>query len=114
MNLKEARRRMVVAMGSTCSECGRLFDPDDLIIHHTGFDKGKLLGYRHPDRYKMLKDFKETGKLPQDAELLCDRCNRKRHKYRPSFADIFGKREVAKDLAELLMPEEKKRETLKR
>jgi 5-methylcytosine-specific restriction endonuclease McrA len=95
MDLKEVRRRMVIAMGSKCAGCGRTFDPDLLIIHHIGFDQGKPLGYLHPDRYKMLDEFRRTGKIPPDVRLLCDRCNRKRHGYRPSLTDLFGKREAS-------------------
>jgi len=119
LSLKEVRRRMVIAMGCCCAACGQRFTPDQLIIHHKGFDKGMLLGYRHPSRYKMLKDFKEKGIIPPDAELLCDDCNRKRHKYRPSFKKIFGNRQTkmyrkASDLldeklVELLTSEEKQR-----
>jgi hypothetical protein len=83
---------MVIAMGSTCSACGQELSPDRLIIHHTNFDIGLPLGYLHPDRYKMLDEFRRLGKIPPNVELLCDDCNRKRHKYRPSFKTIFGNR----------------------
>jgi hypothetical protein len=92
MGLKEIRRNLVIAMGSRCSECGVSFEPDALIIHHTKFEEGKPLGYEDNEhlRQKMLYEFARTGKIPPDTELLCDRCNRKRHKYRRSNRDIFG------------------------
>jgi hypothetical protein len=90
MDLKQIRRQLVIAMGSTCSGCGAKSEPDALVIHHTQFEQGKPLGYNNRQRQEMLYEFARTGKVPPDTKLLCDRCNRKRHKYRPSNADIFG------------------------
>jgi 5-methylcytosine-specific restriction endonuclease McrA len=92
MSLKEQRRLMVVAMGSRCVDCGNEFDPDDLIVHHLAFERGQPLGYQSPQRTDEVREFMRTGKTPSDAVLLCDRCNRKRHGYRPSKRDIFGDR----------------------
>lgn len=92
MNLSEIRRQMVIAMGSCCSECGKAFDPDELIIHHTGFEAGKQLGYQSPVRNEEIREYARSGRIPEGSKLLCDRCNRERHNYRPSKRDIFGDR----------------------
>lgn len=91
---KDHRRRMILLMGSTCNNCGQRFDPDDLIIDHLAFDRGDKLGHNNPRRYALLNRFIKTGKLPtpDEAQLLCDSCNRKRHGYRPSREEIFGDR----------------------
>ena len=90
MNLKQIRDKMVKAMGGKCSECGKNLPSDQLIIHHTAFEKGKKLGSGNYERINMLYEFARTGVIPEGVRLLCDRCNRKRHKYRPSNLDIFG------------------------
>lgn len=87
---KELRRRMIVALGSRCAECGDKFDPSDLIIHHKAFERGKTIGYNKRERFRVVHEWARTGKLPIDIELLCDDCNRKRHGYRPSKRRIFG------------------------
>jgi biotin operon repressor len=92
MDLTEGRRAMVRAMGSRCSDCGNEFDPDMLIIHHSGFERGERLGYQSPQRNEEVREFMRTGKIPEGSKLLCDSCNRKKHKYRPSKRDIFGDR----------------------
>ena len=81
---------MVKAMGGKCSECGKTLPPEQLIIHHTAFEQGKKLGSGNYERINMLYEFAQTGVIPEGVRLLCDRCNRKRHKYRPSNLDIFG------------------------
>jgi hypothetical protein len=92
MNITEARRQMVYAMGSRCSECGKEFDPDEFVIHHTGFEAGERLGYQSPIRNAEIREYARTGKIPEGSKLLCDGCNRKRHDYRPSRQEIFGDR----------------------
>ena len=77
-------------MGARCAECGKVFDPDELIIHHLAFESGKTIGYNKPERFAVVYEYARTGKLPKDVELLCDDCNRKRHGYRPSKQRIFG------------------------
>ena len=90
MNLGEIRRRMVIKMGCKCAYCGAELPPENLIIHHTGFEKGERVGHDSKRRIQMLLEFERTGYIPPDIKLACDRCNRKRHKYRPSNLDIFG------------------------
>ena len=86
---KELRRAMIRALGSRCHDCGKEFDPDDLIIHHLGFERGQPLGYER-SRSKEIYEYARTGRLPTDVILLCDDCNRKRHGYRTSKRRIFG------------------------
>jgi len=83
---------MIYAMGSRCSDCGKVFHPDKLIVDHIKFDDGQRLGYNSPERHRLVDEFGRTGKLPdpEEVRLLCDRCNRKRHGYRPSRKEIFG------------------------
>lgn len=80
---------MIRAMGSCCSECGKEFNPDDLVVHHTSFEDGKTLGYQSPVRNAEIRECIRSGKIPEGSKLLCDSCNRKKHKYRPSKRDIF-------------------------
>lgn len=89
----EARREMIRKMGSRCSDCGKVFHPDDLIIHHTAFDRGQPLGY-HRNRSKEVLHYMRTGELPDpnEVKLFCDRCNRKHHGYRKSREEIFADR----------------------
>ena len=93
-HLSESRRRMIIAMGSRCADCGQVLDPSLLIIHHPAFERGQPLGYQHPSRWEAVYEWERTGRIPKGVELLCDRCNRKRHGYRASMQDIFGKREI--------------------
>jgi 5-methylcytosine-specific restriction endonuclease McrA len=88
---KEHTHRMIMLMGNICAKCGKRFHSDDLIIDHLAFDKGVRLGYDR-SRADEVWHFARTGELPKDVQLLCDRCNRKRHGYRPSREDIFGDR----------------------
>lgn len=89
--LKEARRSLVYAMGSRCADCGNVFDPDDLIIDHIAFPSVKIgSGGVCPQRREEVEEFMRTGKIPEGTRLLCDHCNRKRHKYRPSNMELFG------------------------
>ena len=88
-SVKELRRQMIRALGSRCAQCGAVFDPDDLIVHHLSFERGEPLGYKR-SRAEETVEYGRTGKLPTDVELLCDDCNRKRHGYRPSKRRIFG------------------------
>lgn len=87
---KELRRRMIIAMGSRCAECGKKFDPSDLIIHHKAFERGKTIGYNKAERFAVVYEWVRRGKLPTDIVLLCDSCHRRRHGYRPSRQEIFG------------------------
>ena len=90
MNLKQIRDKMVKAMGGKCSECGKSLPAEQLIIHHTAFEHGKKLGSGNYERINILYEFNRTGFIAPDVKLLCDRCNRKKHKYRPSNEEIFG------------------------
>ena len=63
-----------------------------------GFDKGKPLGYNNSERVNQLYEFARTGKVPEDTRLLCDRCNRKHHRYRRSNVDIFGSAPVRRQI----------------
>jgi len=92
MNWKMLRESMIAAMGYTCKRCGKKFKSGQLIIHHIGFDKGKPLGYQSKKRYETLKEFAMTGKIPKDVVLLCVSCNRRHHRYKPSFEEIFADR----------------------
>jgi len=87
MNYNQLRRQMIIAMGSRCSECGEVFDPDDLIIHHVAWEHGQPLGYGKGRRE--VFEWARTGKIPEGIKLLCDDCNRKKHGYRPSKRRIF-------------------------
>jgi 5-methylcytosine-specific restriction endonuclease McrA len=88
---KQVRREMIRKMGSRCADCGQVFHPDDLIIHHKAFDRGEPLGYERSRSLEVL-EYMRTGKLPTDVKFFCDRCNRKHHGYRPSKEKIFGDR----------------------
>jgi hypothetical protein len=92
MNITEARRQMIRAMGSRCSACNVEFDPDEFVIHHIGFEEGQTLGYQSPIRNEEIREYARSGRIPEGSQLLCDRCNRKRHNYRPSKRDIFADR----------------------
>ena len=89
MNLKEGRRALVQAMGSRCAECGNVFDPDALTIDHIAFPAVKI-GMGNPQRRLEVEEFIRIGRIPARICLLCDHCNRKRHKYRPSNIELFG------------------------
>jgi len=97
MRYYELRRQMILAMGSRCAMCNKIFDPKNLIIDHIDFP-GMKIGY-NIGRREVYK-WHQTGQIPQNIRLLCDDCNRKRHGYRPSKKNIFGfaykKREVTK------------------
>jgi len=84
-SFKELRRQMIIQMGSTCSGCGKKFDPSELIIHHINQPLGYNVGKR-----REVYEWHKTGKLPEGVKLLCDDCNRKEHNYRPSKRRIFG------------------------
>lgn len=90
---KQARREMIRKMGSRCADCGKVFHPDKLIIHHFAFDRGEPLGYER-NRSEEVLEYMRTGRLPDpnEVDLKCDRCNRKHHGYRPSKEEIFGDR----------------------
>ena len=113
LDLIELRRRLVIAMGSRCADCKRYLDPSELIINHKGFERGEKLGGGSPIRRRELYEWKRTGEIPKETELLCKRCHRKYHGYRPSNRDIFGdrmRRSGRKEMFKgLLTPEERQR-----
>jgi hypothetical protein len=86
---KELRLRLIQVMGGRCEECGVTVDPATCSIDHVAFPDVKL-GSQSPVRDEELREFARTNRRIPGTRLLCDRCNRKRHKWRPSNKELFG------------------------